>query len=469
MTELWKRSATELAKAISRGLISSREVVQAHLSRIAAVNPKLNAIVQTLPEDALAAADAADRAVASGEALGPLHGVPITVKSNVDVKGSPSTWGVPALANANAEHDAPLVERMRAAGAIPIGRTNLPDLAMRVHTDSSLHGLTRNPWAFDRTAAGSSGGEGAALASGMSPLGVGNDIGGSLRNPANACGIASIKPSSGRVPDASQPPLDNRPIAWQLMAVQGPMARTVADVRLGLQAMMGSHPRDPMAVDVPFAGTPQKRRRVAVVPNPPGGACNPVIAQAVRKAADALANAGYEVSEVTPPQYEDVVQAWGQLLMGDYASLWDEMGPLMGQDGRTFFSALFPLVPKVENAAAMSKLLATRDTLARAWSVFMDSYPLLLTPTWTQLPFTHGYDVSSVAAISQVLEMMRPVVPANLLGLPSACVPAARDPQTGLPIGVLLTGRRFREDQCLDAAEVVEGINAVVTPIDPAW
>ena len=117
----------------------------------------------------------------------------------------------------------------------------------------------------------------------------------------------------------------------------------------------------------------------------------------------------------------------------------------------------------------MSKLFMTRDTLARAWSMFMDDYPLVLTPTWTQLPFTHGYDASSAEAIAQTLEMMRPVVPANLLGLPSACVPAARDRQTGLPIGVLLTGRRFREDQCLDAAETVEGLRAVVTPIDPAW
>lgn len=469
MTEVWKRSATELAQAIASGDLSSREVVQAHLDRIAAVNPKLNAIVQTLPDEALAAADAADRAVASGAALGPLHGVPITVKINIDLKGTPSTWGVPALANAIAAQDAPLMERMRAAGAIPIARTNLPDLAMRVHTDSSLHGLTRNPWAFDRTAAGSSGGEAAALASGMSPLGVGNDIGGSLRNPANACGIASIKPSSGRVADASQAPLDNRLIAWQLMAVHGPMARSVADVRLGLQAMMGAHPRDPLAVDMPFAGKFQDHLRVAVVANPPGGACNPAISQAVRKAADALANAGYDVKEIAPPHYEEVVQAWGQLLVGDYAALWDEMAPLMGKDGKAFFSGCFPLVPKVESAAAMSKLLMTRDVLARAWSMFMDDHPLVLSPTWTQLPFTHGYDASSAEAIAQTLEMMRPVVPANLLGLPSACVPAARDQQTGLPIGVLLTGRRFREDQCLDAAETVEGLKAVVTPIDPAW
>jgi amidase len=186
MTEIWKKSAGELARAIARRELSSREVIEAHLDRIAAVNPKLNAVVLVMGSEALSAADAADKAVASGAKLGPLHGVPITIKCNIDMKGLPSTWGIPALEHSIVSQDAPLVENLRLAGAIPIGRTNCPDLGMRVHTDSTLYGLTRNPWDFDRTTAGSSGGEAAALASGMSPLGFGNDIGGSLRNPANA-------------------------------------------------------------------------------------------------------------------------------------------------------------------------------------------------------------------------------------------------------------------------------------------
>src|SRR5580658_3025933 len=190
--------------------ISSREVVQAHLDRVEAVNPYLNAIVRLLPDQALAAADAADRTVSDGAALGPLHGVPFTVKENIDLAGTPTTQAIPALAEAVAPVDAPQVERLRAAGAIPIGRTNLPDLGLRVHTDSALHGLTRNPWNLGRTAAGSSGGEAAALATGMSPIGLGNDIGGSLRNPASACGIASIKPTTGRVPDAGYVPSEDR-------------------------------------------------------------------------------------------------------------------------------------------------------------------------------------------------------------------------------------------------------------------
>jgi amidase len=193
MSEIWQLSAAELAQRIARRQLSSVEVVDAHLARIDAVNPALNAVVRVLADDARAGAVLADKRLAAGETVGPLHGVPFTVKENIDMAGLPTTWGVPALAEALVLSDAPVVERMRAAGAIPIGRTNLPDMALRVHTFSSLHGLTRNPWHPGRTAGGSSGGEAAALASGMSPIGLGNDIGGSLRNPANACGIASIR------------------------------------------------------------------------------------------------------------------------------------------------------------------------------------------------------------------------------------------------------------------------------------
>jgi amidase len=169
MGEIWQLSATELAQRIARRQLSSVEVVNAHLARIDAVNPALNAVVRVLADDARAGAVLADKRLAAGEAVGPLHGVPFTVKENIDMAGLPTTWGVPALAEAVVPADAPVVERMRAAGAIPIGRTNLPDMALRVHTFSSLHGLTRNPWHPGRTAGGSSGGEAAALASGMSP------------------------------------------------------------------------------------------------------------------------------------------------------------------------------------------------------------------------------------------------------------------------------------------------------------
>jgi amidase len=468
MSEIWQLSATELAQRIARRELSSAEVVDAHLARIDAVNPALNAVVRVLADEARAAAVVADRRLAAGETVGPLHGVPFTVKENIDMAGLPTTWGVPALAKAVVPADAPVVERMRAAGAIPIARTNLPDMALRVHTDSSLHGLTRNPWHPGRTAGGSSGGEAAALATGMSPIGLGNDIGGSLRNPANACGIASIRPSAGRVPDAGFVPAEDRLLAVQLMNVQGPMARRVADVRLGLKVLMGAHPRDPWSIDAPFEGPILARPiRVAVLPEPPGGGTDPKVAAAVRRAAQALVDAGYVVEETCPPRYDDAIGCWRRLIMGDFGSVLALLSPMMGADAMAFLNNFNQGIPPLADAAAWSQLMAERDGIARAWSTFMADRPLLLSPTWTQLPFEHGFDSATPAGSAATKELMRPVVPANLLGLPSACVPAGRDEETGLPIGVLITGRRQREDLCLEAAEAIEARLGVATPIDP--
>ena len=468
MGEIWQLSATELAQRIACRQLSSAEVVNAHLARIDAVNPALNAVVRVLADEARAGAAMADRRLAAGETVGPLHGVPFTVKENIDMAGLPTTWGVPALAEAVVSADAPIVERMRAAGAIPIGRTNLPDMALRLHTSSSLHGLTRNPWHPGRTAGGSSGGEAAALASGMSPIGLGNDIGGSLRNPANACGIASIRPSAGRVPDAGYMPAEDRLMAVQLMNVQGPMARRVADVRLGLQLLMGAHPRDPWSIDAPFDGPALARPiRVAVLAEPPGGSTDPKIAATVRHAAQALADAGYVVEEVCPPRYEDAISCWARLIMGDFQSVLEMLTPMMGADAVAFLNNFNQAIPPLADLAAWSHLMVERDGIARAWSTFMADRPLLLSPTWSQLPFEHGFDSATPAGSVAVKELMRPVVPANLLGLPSACVPAGRDEATGLPIGVLITGRRLREDLCLEAAEAIEARLGLATPIDP--
>lgn len=468
MSEIWQLSAIEQAQRIARRQLSSVEVVEAHLARIEAVNPALNAVVRVLADAARAAARRADQQVASGAALGPLHGVPCTVKENIDMAGLPTTWGVPALAEAVVPADAPVVERMRAAGAIPIGRTNLPDMALRVHTVSGLHGLTRNPWHAERTAGGSSGGDAAALASGMAPIGLGNDIGGSLRNPANCCGIASIRPSMGRVPDAGYVPSEDRLLSVQLMNVQGPMARRVADVRLALRVLMGAHPRDAQSIDAPLEGPPPARPiRVGVVAEPPGGSTDPAVAAAVRRAAQALSEAGYAVEETCPARYADAVDCWARLILGDFNAILDALAPMMSADSASFIQRAAAALPPLADAAALSRLLVERDGIARNWSLFMADTPLLLTPTWTQLPFVHGFDTATPEGTAATLELMRPVVPANLLGLPSACVPAGRDEATGLPIGVLITGPRLRDDLCLDAAEVIETRLGLPTPIDP--
>jgi amidase len=233
MTELCDRSAIELAAMIRTREVSSREVIDAHLARIEAINPTVNAITVVLADQARAAADVADRS----EATGPLHGVPFTVKENIDLVGTPTTSGLTVLGEALPTANAPTVERMRAAGAIPIGRTNLPELGLRIDTSNPLRGRTCNAWNPALTPGGSSGGEGSALGTRMSPIGLGNDIGGSLRAPAFCNGVVGMRPTMHRVPGASTiEPVDGA-LCGQLMATDGPMARTVADVRLALRLL----------------------------------------------------------------------------------------------------------------------------------------------------------------------------------------------------------------------------------------
>jgi len=463
--ELWRKGAVELAGMIARKDVSSREVVAAHLARIDEVNPYLNAIVRRWDSDSLAAADIADDAVAAGDVLGPLHGVPVTVKENIDLAGTPTTQSVVFLANAVSPTDAPVVERVRAAGAIPIGRTNMPDLGLRVTTESSLHGITHNPWHPTRTAGGSSGGEGAALASGMSPLGFGNDIGGSLRNPAACCGIASIKPTQGLVPWATEIPPQDPGISAQLMLSEGSMARHVADVRAGLLAIAGAHDRDPRSLPVTLSDRADGRRlRVAVTADPPGGATHPEVVAAISKAADSLSNAGAEVTEAVPASFARAAQLWGVIISLEVASQRALLDLVLGDDGKKFVSYSDDVDPPMDSAALMFAF-AERNAIDREWHDFLTQYDVLLMPTWAQPPFELGADIVSLDAALGVLELIRPVLPANLLGLPAAVVPVGM--ADGLPVGAQLVGRRFSDLTCLNAAQQLEDLFGTITPIDP--
>jgi amidase len=464
-TELWGLGASELAEAIRERRASSRETVEAHLARIAAVNVHVNAVTVVLGDEALRAADEADRRLAAGEPAGPLHGVPFTVKENVDLAGSASTFGVRALSEAVPDVDAPQVGHLRAAGAIPIARTNLPDFGLRWHTDNALRGATRNPWDASRTPGGSSGGEAAALATGMTPLGVGNDLGGSLRWPAQCNGICSIKPSLGRVPQASVIEPVDPPISIQLMAVQGPMARHVADLRTALAAMSASSDRDPWYVPAPLAGEALAAPvRVAVVTDPAGQGTSPEVASGVREAADALAAAGYAVEEVEPPDVGLAADAWLVMLGADVRFLWQMMSPLVSEDSNRFMSILMEeQMPDPDPAATLQSFI-TRVAVARAWAAFLREHPLVLAPVSTEPPFPVGADLTP-EGVAAIVRSMRMVVAVNLLGLPAVALPTGL--ADGLPQGVQVIGPRFREDVCLDAAEVIEEACGIPTPIDP--
>ena len=460
---LWQRAATELARAIAEGEVSSRAVVDAHLERIERVNHEVNALRVILSEEARAAADEADRMIAAGEAVGPLHGVPFSVKENVDVAGTATTWGLAAMAQAVSPTDAPAVANLRAVGAIPIARGNMPDLAIRWHTDNALAGATLNPWDRARTPGGSSGGEAVALATGMVPLGVGNDLGGSLRWPSQCVGTAALRPSHGRIPDATAVRPTDNPLSIQLFNCQGPMARRVEDLRVAFAAMIAPSPRDPWHVPAPAQREPLRGPvRVSVaLPD----RTDPEIADGVRRAADALAAAGYGLREELPPDLDQAAALWAELLNDDVRRSWPAVEPIVSAGARRHTTNALNVTEPLD-VAGYALRWQTRQALARRWSLHQAQSPLILAPISLRRPFTPDADAAGRDDVLEIVDGMRMVVSVNLLGLPSVAVPVGLDDR-GLPLAVQIIGPRFREDLCLGAAAVIEAAVDTITPIDP--
>jgi amidase len=472
--ELWQWDAVELARAIRTRRISSREAVQANLDRLTAVNPKLNAVTVVLAEQALRDADAADAAAKRGDAPGPLHGVPVTIKENVDQAGQATANGVPAFKDLLAADDSPPVANWRKAGAVIIGRTNAPAFSLRWDTDNALRGRTYNPWAKDRTPGGSSGGASAALAAGIGALAHGNDYGGSIRYPAYCCGLAGIRPSFGRVPAYNATAAAERPPTLQLMSVQGPLARRVRDLRLGLAAMAARDPRDPWWTPAPLEGPPlQKPIRVALVTAAPGLHVDPAVADAVRKAGAALADAGYAVEETSPPSIEAASQLWARLAFTDAREtawpLIDKYGDAGVKRALTLSFAVTPTLSLAEYIAG----LAERAKHLRDWMLFLERYSLVLGPNSGEPPYAIGFDLKSEDGTRHLLRSHALMVAVNLLGLPSVAVPVGAMPAAGapagLPLGVQVIASRYREDLALDAAEIIEARHGLATPIDAQW
>jgi amidase len=448
-----------LAELIRSKQVSSREVVQNHLDRIAAVNDKVNAVTVTLAESALLAADRAD----ATKPTGPLHGVPFTIKENIDCTGSATTQGLPAFAAAMPAVDAPVVARMKAAGAIPLGRTNLPEMGLRVATDNPLRGRTNNPWDLTRTAGGSSGGEGAALATGMTPIGLGNDIGGSLRNPAYCCGITALKSTVGRIPMVTSIPSAAAPISFRLMCVEGPMARSVADLRIAYRLLAGWHPNDPFSVPAALEGPAVARKKAAIVTTLPFSTLPEATVAAIRKAGRELEAAGWEIDEATPPELARVNEMWGHVLNADLQQLLPLLTPVMSE---SVLGLLRGLLRRFDPATkTITEIYAERDRLAVAWSAFFQEYPVTIGPTWADLPFLHDADLDPESGIEMTLKRLQFITPGNLLGIPSVALPMGV--VDGLPTGVQVYAERWREDLCLEVASVIEARVGRITPIDP--
>lgn len=294
-------TASEIAQRIRDGQLTAAQAVEAHIQRIEAVNPQLNAVVFKLYDEARAQAKAADAAQARGEPLGPLHGVPITIKDQFLVQGTPSTWGLPSQAQHRAEADGPLVRRLRQAGAIILGKTNIPQLLYYAESDNPVYGQCNNPWNVKRVPGGSSGGEGSIVAAGGSTLGLGGDIGGSLRVPAHFCGITTLKPTSSLLTNLDNPEHLRETGQEAIVSQQGILARSVADVALGLQilAAPGQEVFDPTIAPVQWRDPAQvnvRELRVAMYEDDGFFPASPAVRRATREAADLLRAQGIRAS-----------------------------------------------------------------------------------------------------------------------------------------------------------------------------
>lgn len=450
-----------MLEGLRKNEFSSEELVSSCLQRLEESNPAINAITEYRPEEALAAARAADE---RGDTNRPLHGLPVIIKANVDVKGWATVNGCRALETNIAPGNSDCVQNWLNAGAIVMARSNTPEFCCRWETSNEVFGVTHNPWDRSRTPGGSSGGSAAAVASGIAPLAHGTDLGGSLRDPAQACGVASIKPGKGRVPCWNPTDPAHLGISQQLMNTDGPMARRVADLRLALQVMAGTNYHDPWWVPAPLAQSTEKPA-VALVTNPAGGGINPQVAGGMALAGQLLEKAGYQVEEIEPPGIEEAAAIWREICIGDLLGhLLPAVSDICGQRLATMFEYYQALLPE-RSPEKYLDAFARRNVLLRKWLEFFEKFPLIVAPICTEPPLPTDTDQESAERVRQIVHNQRMTVAISALSLPAAVVPVGLE--AGLPQSVQIIGPAFHEMDCLAAAEAIENQTANLTPIDP--
>jgi Asp-tRNA(Asn)/Glu-tRNA(Gln) amidotransferase A subunit family amidase len=459
MPELTSTSAVDLASMMREKRVSPVEVAEAYLHRIDEQNPRLNAFVHVEPERVLREARKAEAAIQRGESTGPLHGVPLSIKSSIDVAGYRCEAGTKLRAGYIAARDAVLVDRLRAAGAIILGVTNCPELLMAWETDNVLYGRTNNPWDVSRTAGGSSGGESAAIAAGMSAGGVGSDGGGSIREPAHFCGICGLKPTPGRIPALGHFPICAGPFAQ--LGVVGPMARTVADLRLLFEVMSGYDDADVSSVAVALRlpqGKSAQEHSIGYFEDDGRTPVTPETRAAVRAAAEALGQAGFRTAPFRPENLELARDLWWKFFGVAGGML---LGPMVKGHEQDLSPQLRQFLGWVaaEPTHTGHTLLYTwlqRDELRTQFLAQMRVFSVLVCPVAAIPAFRHGERNWQVEGHNvKYLDAWSYTEWFNLLGLPACVVPVGRSPE-GLPIGVQIVGRPWEEDLVLQVAAAIE-------------
>ena len=464
MAALHELNASQIQALIAQRETSALEVADAALARLDAVNPWLNAVVDVLPDEVRDRARAIDTRLARGEDCGPLAGVPVTVKINIDQAGRATSNGLTLQKDLIAEHDSPVVTNLLDSGAVIIGRTNTPAFSYRWFTDNQLHGRTRNPRDPSLTPGGSSGGAASAVASGICAIGHGTDIAGSIRYPAYACGVHGLRPSLGRVAafNASSP---ERTIGGQITAMSGPIARTVADLRLGLAALARPSVRDPWWVPAPLTGAPVPRT-VALCLRPDGLPIADEVEAALLDAADRLRDAGWTVHEVDAlPPLRAASAAQIVLWLGDGYDAMVAAAEREGDPGAIAVLAGQAHIGKGMTLQRFSEALVQRATITRSWQEFLQQHAVVLLPVSGELPFPVDLDCEGPQAYARVWQAQMPMIGLPLTGLPALSVATAVTPRG--PVGVQLVAARFREDLCLDAAEAIEAAGTPPMPAEP--
>ncbi|HBN30843.1 MAG: amidase family protein [Rhodobacterales bacterium] len=464
MSELWHLTATEIANAVHAKQLSAVDVTEAHLARLDQVNPALNAVVQDCAALARAAAKEVDAKIAQGIDPGPMAGVPVTIKVNVDQVGLATTNGLVLQKDLIADSDNPVVANIRKSGAVIVGRTNTPAFSLRWFTKNNLHGQTLNPRDKSLTPGGSSGGASAAVASGICAIGHGTDIGGSIRYPAYACGLHGLRPTLGRIPAYNASGAE-RNIGGQLMAVSGPIARSIADLRLALSVMAAEDPRDPWWVPAPMEG-PVFAKRVALCVAPEGMKVAPEVKAALMDAAHRLEAAGWQVEDIPIPPMQEAADINAQLWMAEMRAGAAEMVALENEADSQFVFAQMTARSAEIDINGLLNALKNRATLVRQWQVFLASHPVVLCPVSGELPFTQQQDVQSEAAFEAIMQSQLTQLALPALGLPGLTVATGYAGQT--PVGVQLIGARYREDILLAAGEAIEAAGPKIMPSDPA-
>ncbi|MCE8530413.1 amidase family protein [Ruegeria pomeroyi] len=458
-TALWQLDATQIAEQTTSGALSAEQAVGAAIERMQTVNPGLNAVVDSCTEAAMARAAELDKARAAGTPCGPLHGVPVTIKVNVDQTGYATTNGVTALKDMIAPGDAPVVRNLLNAGAVVIGRTNTPEFSFRADTDNPLYGRTHNPWGRHISPGGSSGGAGSAVMAGIGALAHGNDIGGSLRFPAAANGAVTVKPGLGRVPAWNPSQKAERGMLAQSMSVQGLITRSAADLHLAMPSLIAPDPRDPFHVPLPWRGAPAEGPiRVAFTKATYGYDLHPEVEAALDTARDALRDAGYLVEEVETPDAFEAGRAGYRALMGEvWALMKADVDAYGSQTVRDIFEVYFQEFPPFHGTELL-QVMAQRSHYAREWSLFLEQYPLVLGPFLPQPFFGPDRDTEGAEGVHEVLGAAVWSYSMNFMGLPAACLPSrlAALPKGPQPINVQITARRWREDMAVDAAAAIE-------------